>query len=85
MRDFKWSPNFNVDIKSSIVSVWIKLDRLPIHRFNKVTFYSIGKFFGETLKLDAATVSMVRPSMVRICTELDAKKSLIDQVCIGNC
>lgn len=41
MRVFKWSTKFHVDRESSIVPVWIELEKLPIFLFNKEALFAI--------------------------------------------
>ena len=41
MRVFKWTPKFHVDRESSLVPVWFRLPKLPIHLFDKQCLFHI--------------------------------------------
>ncbi|XP_027155307.1 uncharacterized protein LOC113755505 [Coffea eugenioides] len=84
MRVFKWSPTFSANIESSIVPVWIRLPFLPVHLFGKEPLFSIARLVGEPLRLDASTATLSRPSVARICVEVDLLQSLPQRVWIWN-
>ncbi|VFQ66127.1 unnamed protein product [Cuscuta campestris] len=54
----------------------ICVEGLPIHLFDSLALYSIANFIGKPLKTDAATASLSRPSVARICVEVDTSKEL---------
>ncbi|KAL0304186.1 UNVERIFIED_CONTAM: hypothetical protein Sradi_6286700 [Sesamum radiatum] len=75
MRLFKWTPDFNPKIESPIAPVWIRLPELPVHLSQKKSLFGIASLVGLPLKLDEATANGFRPSMARICVELDLLKT----------
>ncbi|XP_019186523.1 PREDICTED: uncharacterized protein LOC109181225 [Ipomoea nil] len=84
MRIFKWSPDFRLDIESPIVPVWIAFDGLPAHLQDKRAIYSIANLIGTPLKVDSSTLLHNRPSLARVCVELNVSQSLPNQVWITN-
>ncbi|XP_027158576.1 uncharacterized protein LOC113760210 [Coffea eugenioides] len=84
MRVFKWSPAFHVDKEPSVVPVWFKLPKLPLHYFNKECLFQIVNVLGSPLFVDAATMAASRPSVARVCVEIDLLKPLTLRVWIGN-
>ncbi|XP_071925054.1 uncharacterized protein [Coffea arabica] len=83
MRVFKWSTDFTVSSESSRAPVWIALEHLPIHFFDKMSLFSIASTIGNPLQIDTATASLARPSIARICMDLDISKELPVRVWIG--
>ena len=83
MRTFRWSPNFHVGREYSLVSVWFSFPNLPIHLFDKNCLFSIANAFGNLLFVDAATASLIRPSVARICVEVDLLRLLPEKFWIG--
>lgn len=80
MRVFKWSPDFRPDFESSIVLVWFSLLGLPIHLFHKSTLFSIANLIGRPIMIDQPTAALSRPSVARVCIEIDLKKLLPKRV-----
>ncbi|KAL0449147.1 UNVERIFIED_CONTAM: hypothetical protein Slati_1471100 [Sesamum latifolium] len=83
MRIFKWTPDFNSKIESSIVPVWIRLPELPVHLFPKKALFGIASLVGSPLKLDEATADGFRPSVARVCVEIDLMKPRSASIWIG--
>nr|XP_027090446.1 uncharacterized protein LOC113711482 [Coffea arabica] len=83
MRVFKWSPDFTVSSESSRAPVWIALEHLPIHFFDKVSLFSIANTIGNPLQIDTATAALSRPSVARICVDLDVSQDLPERIWIG--
>ncbi|KAL0400831.1 UNVERIFIED_CONTAM: hypothetical protein Slati_4113000 [Sesamum latifolium] len=83
MRLFKWTPDFNPKIESPIAPVWIRLPELPVHLSQKKSLFGIASLVGLPLKLDEATADGFRPSMARICVELDLLKTRPESIWIG--
>ncbi|KAL0406373.1 UNVERIFIED_CONTAM: hypothetical protein Slati_3951200 [Sesamum latifolium] len=75
MRVFKWSPKFNPHIESPIAPVWIKFPELPCHLFEKNALFGIASLIGKPLRMDEPTADLSRPSMARVCVELDLTAS----------
>lgn len=75
MRICKWTPNFHVDVESSIAPISVSFHYLPKHFFSKQSLFSIGKALG--IKMDAATVILARPSVARINIVIDLLKNYL--------
>lgn len=71
MRVLKWTPMFHVEQEPPIAPVWVSFERLPFFMFSKGPLFSIARLIGKPLKLDAATESLARPSVARVCIELE--------------
>ena len=83
MRVLKWTPDFSVEEEPSIVPVWISIPNLPVYYYEPSYLYSIGGLIGKPLKMDAATQSLSRPSVARICVEVDLLKELPQRIRLG--
>lgn len=83
IRVFKWSVGFQLSSEPSIIPAWIALQGLRIHLFKKGSLFSIATLIGKPLKLDEPTVNLCRPSIARICGEIDLMKDLPSRVWIG--
>ena len=84
MRVFKWTTDFHVDRESSVVPLWLQLPKLPLHFFNKQVIFQIASMVGNPLLVDAATLAVSRPSVARVCVEMDLLRSTPSRVWIGN-
>lgn len=84
MRVLKWTPFFSVELKSSIVLIWPWLPNLLVHLFGKGPLFSIAKRVGEPLKLNVSITMLSRPSVARICVEVDLLHELPNRVWIRN-
>ncbi|KAL0462618.1 UNVERIFIED_CONTAM: hypothetical protein Slati_0149400 [Sesamum latifolium] len=65
MRVFKWSPNFDPQIESSIIPVWIMLPELSVHLFEKHALFKLAAKIGKPLRMDEPTADMSRPDLAR--------------------
>lgn len=68
---FKWSSSFHLVAKPSVLPTWMSLEGLPIHFFNKGVLFSIATATGKLFKIDEATANFIRPSVFRVCIEVD--------------
>ncbi|XP_027120509.2 uncharacterized protein [Coffea arabica] len=84
MRVFKWSPAFHVDKEPSVVPVWFQLPKLPLHYFQKEAIFQISSVLGIPLFVDAATSAVARPSLARVCVEIDLLQPRPSRIWIGN-
>ncbi|XP_027166481.1 uncharacterized protein LOC113766495 [Coffea eugenioides] len=82
MRVFKWTPSFHVDKELLLVPVWFSLPKLPMHLFDKQCLFQIVSCLGRPLFIDAATAALSRPSVARVCVEIDLLKELPHRVWI---
>lgn len=76
MRIFRSRPDLRLDVESSIIPRWISLPNLPLFLFNKQGLFYIGSLLGKSLTLDVAIADLFRPSVARICVEIDVLKRL---------
>lgn len=53
---FHWTPDFNENVDSPVVPIWITLPGLPPNYFQPSMLKSIGDAFGNFLKWDNAIV-----------------------------
>lgn len=84
MRVFKWTPEFRPDLETPIVPIWITFEGLPIYLHDKHALFSIANLIGTPLKVDSSTLLLNRPSVARVCIELDVSKDLPRTVWINN-
>src|SRR3954469_21867824 len=80
MRVFRWTPDFRSDVESPLAPVWVGFPNLPIYMFNKVCLFSIGRLLGTPITLDIAIAEFKRPSMAKICVQVDLLKDLPKRV-----
>lgn len=62
----------------------ICLVNLPMHFFSKVSLFALGNTLGTPLRLDATTITLSRPSVARVCIEMDLLKKFLNCIWIGN-
>ncbi|XP_027118705.1 uncharacterized protein [Coffea arabica] len=83
MRVFRWTRDFHVQKESSLAPVWVTLPALPVHFFDKHSLFSILSPVGKPLFLDAATAAGTRPSVARVCVEVDLVKPICSRVWVA--
>lgn len=83
MRVFKWTPEFDPHIESPISPVWIRFPELPCHLFHKKALFGIAKLIGKPLRMDEPTADLSRPSLARVCVELDLTAPRVHEVYLG--
>lgn len=83
MKVLKWSPNFKPDQEPPISPVWLSFNHLPLHLFQKIPLLSLASLIGRPLKVDAATQSLVRPSVARVCVEVNLLQPSSRRIWIG--
>ena len=74
MRVFKWSLAFHVDREPSVVPVWFQLPKLPLHLFHKEALFQVAEVVGVPLLVDVVTMAVSRPSVAKVCVEVDLLK-----------
>lgn len=77
---FKWTLDCRPYVESSIALVWISLPNLCIFLFDKQCLQSIGSLIGWPLTQDSAMADFSRPSVVRICVEINVLKILSKRI-----
>ncbi|CAH9107142.1 unnamed protein product [Cuscuta europaea] len=78
----KWTPEFRLNVESPIVRVWIGFEGLPLHLQDKRALFEIAGLIGKPLKMDAATARLSRPSVARVCVEIDLTHELPQKIWI---
>ncbi|KAL0916697.1 hypothetical protein M5K25_014226 [Dendrobium thyrsiflorum] len=76
---FKWSPMFDVEVKSPIIPIWVSFP----HLFTPRILNGLGSLFGQPLITDHATACDSRSSIARVLVELDVTKHYPDRVWVG--
>ncbi|KAL3513184.1 hypothetical protein ACH5RR_025901 [Cinchona calisaya] len=71
MRAFKWHPLFSVEVKPFILPIWITFEGLPACFLNKHSVFSLGQVVGTPLKINLAIATLLRPSLAKVCVEVD--------------
>ncbi|KAL0336692.1 UNVERIFIED_CONTAM: hypothetical protein Sradi_4881100 [Sesamum radiatum] len=71
MRVFKWTPNFDPQIESSIAPVRIRLLDLPVHLFEKNALFTLASKIAKPLRMDELIADLSRPDLACVCVELD--------------
>lgn len=64
------------DFDAAIVPVWIALPQLPDRCWFPKFFVEAGDSIGKFLRVDHPTAAMARPSVARMCVEIDLSKDL---------
>ena len=59
------------------------LPALPIHYFDKHSLFSILSPVSRPLFLDLATAAGTRPSVARVCVEVDVVKPIVSRICVA--
>lgn len=80
MRITKWTVDFDPSADVPIVPVWVALPGLPIHLHCRDALFEIVKPIGCPIKLDVATTDCLRPSVARICVEVDVSQDLPQKI-----
>ncbi|XP_027156068.1 uncharacterized protein LOC113766259 [Coffea eugenioides] len=83
MRVFRWTRDFHVKKESALAPVWASLPALPIHYFDKHSLFSILAPVRKPLFLDSATAAGTRPSVARVCVEVDLLKPICSRVWVA--
>ncbi|KAH0457728.1 hypothetical protein IEQ34_013043 [Dendrobium chrysotoxum] len=83
MRLIKWSPSFDVDIKSPIILIWVSFTNLRPHLFSPWILHGLRSIFCHPLKIDHATSTGSKPLVAHVIVELDVSKHFPDKVCVG--
>ncbi|PIN13454.1 hypothetical protein CDL12_13930 [Handroanthus impetiginosus] len=69
MRLFKWTRNFDFQSESAIAPVWVRLENLPLHLYDKCALFTIGELLGQPLKIDEAT--QLRSQAIKIQQDIE--------------
>lgn len=80
---YRWNKIFNSKEDASFAPVWVSLYNLPLMCFIPSYLRAITGRIGKFLRLDPTTFYLTRPSVARICVEVDLRKPLPNKVWIG--
>lgn len=80
MRITKWTVDFDPTTDVPIVPVWVAFPGLPIHLHCHEALFEIVKPIGSPLKLDVATSDALRPTVARVCVEVDVSQELSQKI-----
>ncbi|KAF8407304.1 hypothetical protein HHK36_006431 [Tetracentron sinense] len=83
VRFIKWTPLFQAGSEPTVVPIWISLLGLPINLFNPRDLKAIGNIVRRVLKVDGPTQTLSRPSVARLCVEIDVKKDKVERFWLG--
>ncbi|KAF8388809.1 hypothetical protein HHK36_025489 [Tetracentron sinense] len=75
----QWTPLFKSGVEPSLVPIWVSLPHLPFHLFNPLALKFIGGIIGKVLKIDGLTKACSRPSVARLCIEVELMKKNPDR------
>lgn len=79
-----WVPDFNpLEAGISSVTVWVRLNELPIEYYDVEAFQIIGNAIGRVLRIDTHTTNESRGRFARLCIQVDIEKPLITAILIG--
>ncbi|CAH9112413.1 unnamed protein product [Cuscuta europaea] len=80
----RWSPSFSVDCDSPLAPVWVVFEGLPVHLHDARALFHMAALLGRPIVIDSPTANFSRPSLARICIEIDVSKVLPSKIWIGN-
>ncbi|CAI9115352.1 OLC1v1016239C1 [Oldenlandia corymbosa var. corymbosa] len=80
---FQWKPGFKFEEDPPIVPIWVSLHDLPIEFLNPKVIFSMAMAIGKPLKVDTPTLNLTRPSVARLCVEVELKKDFPKSVKVG--
>lgn len=80
-----WEPNFKpTTAVVSSVSVWVRLNELPIEYYNSEAFLIVGKAIRNVFRIDTHTAIGTRGRYARLCTQVDIDKPLANAMLVDN-
>lgn len=83
MKIMKWTPDFRLEVETSIVPVWILILQLPWHLFRWDVVSKMGSAIGTAVAPDMATYSKSRGNVAKIKVEIDLLKPKLDELWLG--
>lgn len=79
-----WRPNFRPSKNGfDSMSVWIRIDELPIEYYDKEALFTIARVVGTPIRVDYATDKITRGRYARVCVKIMLSKPLITRVWVG--
>lgn len=67
----------------SPIPIWVRINNLPLHWWLTGIIGQISSALGTPLHMHQATTSTTRISFARVCVEVGANKSLLDNVLVS--
>ncbi|VFQ94189.1 unnamed protein product [Cuscuta campestris] len=83
MRLFRWTPDFDPEVETSLAPAWILFYDLPLHMFNFHALSLICKPLGKLLGVDKVTLAREKPHVARVCVEVDLLQPLLKEIFVG--
>ena len=78
MRIQAWTPDFTPEEETPIVPIWVALQGLPWHCYNKVLLTTILESIGKVLYLDSPTSQKTRGSTTRVKVQIYITKKRLN-------
>ena len=79
-----WEPFFKPSTANvSLITVWIRLNELPIELYETEVLREIGGSTGKVLRIDSHTTMEACGKYARICIQIDINKPLVNSILIG--
>ncbi|XP_020243296.1 uncharacterized protein LOC109821524 [Asparagus officinalis] len=82
-RIFRWHNLYHITEDSCMAPVWISLPGPPLQCFVPEFLEAVANGIGRFLCLDKATATLARPSVARMCVEIDLRKPPPQFIWIG--
>ncbi|CAI9099231.1 OLC1v1036016C1 [Oldenlandia corymbosa var. corymbosa] len=83
MRILKWQQGLKFEEDPPIVPIWVLFHELPLEWTHPKVLFSIASAVGKPLQLDTPTLNLTRPSVARLCVEVDLTKESTKSIHIG--
>nr|POF06076.1 uncharacterized protein CFP56_38217 [Quercus suber] len=79
-----WEPFFKPSTANvSLITVWIRLNELPIELYEIEVLKEIGESIGKVLRIDSHTAMEARGRYARLCVQVDINRPLVNSMLIG--
>lgn len=65
------------------MSVWVRIDELPVEYYDKEAQFEIGKIIVKSIQVDYVMDKLTRARYARVCVDVDLTKPLVTRVWVG--
>ncbi|XP_075654038.1 uncharacterized protein LOC142624363 [Castanea sativa] len=80
-----WEPFFKSSTANvSLITVWIRLNELPIELYEIEVLKEMGESIGKVLRIDSHTAMEARDRYTRLCVQADINRPLVNNILIGH-
>ena len=76
MQVFRWSPRFTPGVESTCAPIWVEFPCLRAHLQSPRALQSLAGMVGKFLCADKDAEEFTRPSVTRVCVEVDFSKPI---------